>query len=213
MARSGVAACVLITLIAASSLSLRAQSRSVPQTDTVESARRASAALQRAERAHLWRVAAWGGANVLGGLALAWGTSRTRRSARWHFGAMSAGWGAVNVGIATAGLLAADAPAPTPSAVLAAERQFHDILLFNLGLNVAYAAVGGTMLGAGYRGVTNAGRWRGFGSALILQGAGLLVLDGVAFLASRTRLGDLLTETAAVSLHAAPSRVALTLQF
>jgi sulfite exporter TauE/SafE len=158
-------------------------------------------------------VAAWGGANVLGGLALAWGTSRAQRSARWHFGAMSAGWGAVNVGIATAGLLAADAPAPTPGAVLAAERQFHDILLFNLGLNVAYAAVGGTMLGAGYRGVTNAGRWRGFGSALILQGAGLLALDGIAFFASRTRLSTLLTETAALSLHAAPNRVALTLQF
>jgi hypothetical protein len=158
-------------------------------------------------------VAAWGGANVLGGLALAWGTSRSHRSARWHFGAMSAGWGAVNVGIATAGLLASSAPSPTPSAVLTAERQFHDILLFNLGLNVAYSAVGGTMLGAGYQDVSNAGRWRGFGTALLLQGAGLLVLDGIAFFASRARLADLLGSGADLAVQVRPSQVALTLQF
>jgi sulfite exporter TauE/SafE len=126
---------------------------------------------------------------------------------------MSAGWGAVNVGIATAGLLAADAPAPTPGSVLAAERQFHDILLFNLGLNVAYSAVGGTMLGAGYQGISNAGRWRGFGTALIVQGAGLLVLDGIAFFAARSRLADLLGPGTDLALRVRPSQVALTLQF
>lgn len=177
------------------------------------SAQQASSALQTAEQAHLWRVAAWGGANALGGLALAWGTSRSRQSARWHFGAMSAGWGVVNVGIATAGLLGSSAPPADLTAVLAAERQFHDILLFNLGLNVAYSAVGATMLGAGYRDVSNAGRWRGFGTSLVLQGAGLLMLDGIAFLASRTRLAGLLSQQADLSLHVQPSRVALALQF
>ncbi|MFO8098294.1 MAG: hypothetical protein R6T83_01590, partial [Salinibacter sp.] len=60
-----------------------------------------SADLHSAQRTHLWRVAAWGGANVLGGLALVGGSSRSGpTAARWNFGAMSAGWGAVNVGIA-----------------------------------------------------------------------------------------------------------------
>jgi hypothetical protein len=189
--------------------SLRAQS---PAPDAGPSSSSA-AALHQAEQTHLWRVAAWGGANALGGLALAWGANRSQRSARWHFGAMSAGWGAVNVGIATVGLLAAAPPSPTPGAVLAAERQFHDILLFNLGLNVAYSAVGGTMLGAGYQGVSNAGRWRGFGTALILQGAGLLVLDGIAFFASRARLHDLVGPNADLAVHVRPAQVALTLQF
>jgi sulfite exporter TauE/SafE len=124
---------------------------------------------------------------------------------------MTAGWGAVNVGIATAGLLATSPPAATPGAVLEAERQFHDILLFNLGLNVAYSAVGGTMLAAGYRDVAAAGRWRGFGTALVLQGAGLLVLDGLAFVASRARLADLLAPTGALSVHPLPTGVGLTI--
>jgi hypothetical protein len=183
------------------------------ESSSAPSVQDASTALEHAERAHLWRVAAWGGANALGGVALVWGTSRSRRSARWHFGAMSAGWGVVNVGIATAGLLGSAAPPPDLTAVLAAERQFHDILLFNLGLNVAYSAVGATMLGAGYRDVSNAERWRGFGTSLVLQGAGLLVLDGIAFFASRTRLADLLARQVDLSLHVQPSRVALALQF
>lgn len=171
-----------------------------------------SGQLQVARRAHLWRVAAWGGANALGGLALVWASSRSTRSARWHFGAMSAGWGVVNVGIA-AGLLASGSPPVEPNALLAAERQFHDVLLFNLGLNVAYSAVGAMMLGASYYGVNNVDRWRGFGASLILQGMGLLVLDGIAFWASRGRLASLLDAGVQLSVQAAPAGAALTLQF
>ena len=182
-----------------------------PRTDSLVQAE--SEQLQAARRAHLWRVAAWGGANALGGLALVWASSRSTRSARWHFGAMSAGWGVVNVGIATGGLLAPGPPPAEPGAVLAAERQFHDILLFNLGLNVAYSAVGATMLGASYYGVNNVDRWRGFGASLILQGMGLLVLDGIAFWASRGRLSSLLDAGVQLSVQAAPAGAALTLQF
>ena len=172
-----------------------------------------SAQLHEAERAHLWRVAAWGGANALGGLALMWASSRSDQSTRWHFGAMSAGWGVVNVGIGAGGLLASGPPPAEPGALLAAERQFHDILLFNLGLNVAYSAVGATMLGASYYGVDNLGRWRGFGASLILQGVGLLVLDSIAFWASRGRLASLLEAGVQLSVQAAPMGVALTLHF
>jgi hypothetical protein len=190
-------------------LSPRAQAQVSP-TSTIQEA---STALQEAKQGHLWRVAAWGGLNTLGGLALVWGTNRSQRSARWNFAAMSAGWGAVNVGIATVGLLTMSDPPTDAGALLTAERQFHDILLFNLGLNVAYSAVGGTMLGAGYRDVTNAGRWRGFGTSLILQGAGLLVLDGIVFFASRTRLAQLLAHQTDLTLNVSPSHVALTFQF
>ena len=166
-----------------------------------------------AETQHLWRVGVWGAANALGGLALVGATARSERTARWNFGAMSAGWGVVNVGIAAAGLLAGDAAVDTTlQAALGAERTFHDILLVNLGLNVGYAAVGGAMLAAGARNVDHAARWRGFGTSLILQGAGLLVLDGIAFLASRTRLGTLLDTAVQVSAHVHPTGAALTLQ-
>jgi hypothetical protein len=172
-----------------------------------------AAQLQAAKSDHLWRVAGWGGVNALGGLALAWASSRSNQATRWHFGAMSAGWGVVNVGIAAGGLLASGAPPTEPGAVLAAERQFHDILLLNLGLNVGYSVVGATMLGASYYGIDNVGRWRGFGTSLILQGVGLLVLDGIAFLASRGRLSSLLETGVELSVQAAPTGAALTLQF
>jgi len=172
-----------------------------------------SAQLGDAKQAHLWRVGAWGGVNALGGLALVWASSRSTQSTRWHFGAMSAGWGLVNIGIAAGGLLGSGAPPAEAGPLLAAERQFHDVLLLNLGLNVAYSAVGATMLGASHYGVDNVGRWRGFGTSLILQGAGLLVLDGIAFWASRGRLSSLLEAGVQLSMHPAPTGLALTLQF
>ena len=181
------------------------------QPDDVQ---RLSQQRQTAETRHLWRVGAWGAANALGGLALVAATARSERTARWNFGAMSAGWGVVNVGIATAGLLSGNAAAdPTLQAALGAERTFHDLLLVNLGLNVGYAAVGGALLAAGRRSVDHAARWRGFGTSLILQGAGLLVLDGIAFLASRARLGTLVDTAVQVSAHAGPTGAALTLHF
>ena len=170
-----------------------------------------SAELQAAKSDHLWRVAAWGSANALGGLALVWASSRSGSSTRWHFGAMSAGWGVVNVGIAAGGLLTSGPPPVEAGPLLAAERQFHDILLFNLGLNVAYSAVGGTMLAAGYNGIDKEARWRGFGTSLILQGVGLLVLDGIAYWASRGRLSSLLDAGVHVSLQAVPTGAVLTL--
>ncbi|PSQ97995.1 MAG: hypothetical protein BRD55_00590 [Bacteroidetes bacterium SW_9_63_38] len=169
--------------------------------------------MHTAQQSHLWRVGIWGGANAVGGLALVWASSRSGRPGRWNFGAMTAGWGIVNVGIAASGVITATPPPAEAAAVLDAERQFHNILLFNLGLNVAYSAVGGTMLAAGYRDVSKAARWRGFGSALVLQGAGLLVLDGIAFFASRTRLDTLLDPATAVTLQPLPTGVALTAHF
>lgn len=182
-----------------------------PRTDSLVQVH--SQQLQAAERAHLWRVAGWGGANALGGLALVWASSRSGTSTQWHFGAMSAGWGVVNVGIAAGGLLASSPPPTELGALVSAERQYHDVLLVNLGLNVAYSAVGATMLGASYYGIDNIGRWRGFGASLVLQGAGLLVLDGIAFFASRSRLSSLLDAGVQLSVQAAPTGAALTLQF
>ncbi len=167
-------------------------------------------AFYEAERAHLKRVAWWGGLNAAGGLALALASSRSSRRARWSFGVMSAGWGVVNVGIGLGALATSSVPPPAPEALLGAERGFHDLLLLNLGLNVGYAGVGGALLLAGYRDVRAAAAWRGYGSALILQGAGLLVLDGIAFLAARTRLADLLESATTVSAQLHPGGLGLT---
>lgn len=164
----------------------------------------------RAERNHLWRVAAWGSTNIAGGLALRFASDQTDTRA---FGFQSAAWGAVNVGIAAAGLLNARDRPTTWQNALSAERQYHDILLANLGLNVGYASVGTAMVVASAYDVDDAAAWRGHGSALILQGAGLLVLDAIAWVGSRGRIVDLIGMPGNLSARSLPVGGALTWRF
>ncbi len=164
----------------------------------------------RAERNHLWRVAAWGSANIVGGLALQQAADPTDTRA---FGFQSAVWGAVNVGIAAVGLInSRDRPTTWRNAI-DAERRYHDILLANLGLNVGYASVGTAMIVASAYDVDRAAAWRGHGSALILQGAGLLVLDAIAWLGSRGRIVDFLGMPGDLAARPLPVGGALTWRF
>lgn len=175
---------------------------------------RLSVALNDAQRDHLWRVAAWGSLNALGGLALMLGTQRSEQPGYWGFGAQSAAWGTVNIGIAAIGLLnTPEGGATSFAAALAAERNFHDILLLNMGLNVAYSSIGTVMVLASYQDVRNARAWRGHGTSLIMQGIGLFVLDGVALFASRSRLGSLLDMAGSISATALPSGIFVTVTF
>ena len=145
-----------------------------------------------AEAAHLWRVGAWGAANVAAGTAL-WQAS-DRDTGRRAFGVQSAAWGVINVGIAAVGLAAAgDAPAGGLAEALRAEGRLGDVLWVNMGLNAGYVAVGTTLYAVGARaGVARPEVWKGHGAAVVLQGVGLLVLDGVALAASHDRAGRLL---------------------
>jgi len=166
---------------------------------------------QASERRHLIRVLAWGGSNVLGGAAL---LASGRDDAVRGFGQQSALWGAVNVGIAAVGLLGGG---PPPDAAFGeavrAERRYHDILLANLGLNVGYMGVGTAMVVAAGEGVDRNDAWRGHGTALILQGMGLLVLDAISWVASRSRLGKLLSMPGDTSAAATPGGLGVTVRF
>ena len=123
----------------------------------------------------------------MGGAALAAGSEP---GSAWRgFGVQSAGWGAVNVGIAAWGLLrASPEPASTVAEALEDEDGWSHILLLNLGLNVGYAAVGTALVVVADHGVESGPEVRGHGASLIVQGLGLLALDGVAWAASRGRL-------------------------
>ena len=169
-----------------------------------------SADLSDAQRAHLWRVGAWGLANAVGGAALWLASDAEGSPGRRAFGLQSTAWGAVNTGIAVVGL-AGGAGEPTAGLAdaLGAENGYADVLLVNLGLNVGYAAVGATLWAVSGRGVSNPAAWRGHGIALVVQGAGLFVLDGIAYLGTRARLGTLVDLAASASLTAAPGGVAL----
>ena len=176
-------------------------------TATVEAL---SVELTEAQRAHLWRVGAWGAANAAAGSALIFLSDAEARPGRRAFGIQAAAWGAINVGIAVAGLAgSAGAPDSLWADALGAENTYADILLVNLGLNVGYMAVGGTLLAVAGRGVSTPDAWRGHGSALVVQGLGLLVLDGLAYIGTRARLGALVDLAGSTALVALPDGVGL----
>ncbi|TVR64077.1 MAG: hypothetical protein EA422_08045 [Gemmatimonadales bacterium] len=141
-----------------------------------------------AERAHLRRVGWWGATNLAAGVAL-WTLSPEEDRLRRAFGMQTAGWGAVNAAIAVGGLRwGGGDPPDSPGAALAAESRYAHILLVNLGLNVGYMGVGATLATVG-RGHGHWDERKGHGSAVVIQGLGLLALDLVAYMESRGRLG------------------------
>jgi hypothetical protein len=148
-------------------------------------------ALRRAERSHLLRVGAWGVSNALAGAALALSTGRDEDPFRHGLGVQTAGWGLVNTGIAAAGLAfgGRGEPPETAGRALAAESRWGQILVVNLGLNAGYMMAGGALLWAGgQEGVSRGEELRGHAAAVIVQGLGLFVLDGVAWLGHRERM-------------------------
>jgi hypothetical protein len=201
-----LAVAVVLSLLAGGKQA-RAQSDAPEATDRVQAI---SASHERAQRNHLWRVAAWGGANLALGAVLMGASDRSARPARFGYGLQSGIWGAVNLGIAGIGLRGGPgAPAGSLDPAIASVRGYHDVLLVNMGLNVAYAGVGATLLAAGYRDVRSAGAWRGHGAALIVQGAGLLVLDGIALWGARGRLAELFDLVGQATLSVGPASARL----
>ena len=128
------------------------------------------------ERAHLLRVALWGGASALVGtvllalLALRRARAGAESPLPWHFAIQTAAWGAVDLAIAllgARGLALRDHDAAT---------RLDRILWLNLGLDAGYVGVGVTLalcawlLGRRLGGV-------GAGIGVAVQGTALFVLD------------------------------------
>ena len=124
---------------------------------------------------------------VLGGWALAniavgsVAFYRTKGATK-YFSQMNVYWNIINIGIATAGFYGAKEALNKQLTLAQSIREQHQaeqILLFNAGLDVAYIA-GGFYLGQ--RGINkNSERLRGYGNAVILQGAFLMLFDSTMF--------------------------------
>jgi hypothetical protein len=128
--------------------------------------------LLAAERAHLLRLAIWGGASVLVGGALL-GLLRLRRersSLLEHFAIQTVAWGAVDLALALAGRQRLELRD------LAAATRLDRFLWLNIGLDAGYVMVGLTLLVVGWRVARRPGLV-GAGLGVIVQGAGLAVLD------------------------------------
>lgn len=113
-------------------------------------------ALRAALDGHLLRLTVWSVLSLVVGLAL------VRRDR--GFGIMTVGWALVNLAIVVGSRLGSG-PGPLGP--------FREFLAFNLGLNFGYIGVGVALA------VVGRGLARGAGVAVAVQGAALLVLDGV----------------------------------
>jgi hypothetical protein len=124
------------------------------------------------ERAHLLRLLAWGGMSVVAGTGLlAWLTLRRHDSALLRAFSVQAGlWGLAHLAIAGSRLWRlADRD-------LASAMYLDRVLWFGAGLDIGFILVGMTLAAAGW----TAGRRLGMvgaGIGVLVQGAGLLVLD------------------------------------
>jgi hypothetical protein len=128
------------------------------------------------ERTLARTTVAWGLLSAAVGLGVA---ARSRDPWRRSFGVQTAGWGAVDLGIAVLGLRLQDRRMrrlPDPYAAAAQEperRTLRRILLANAAADVGYVALGAVL-------ARNArARVSGAGVAIVVQGAFLLLHDSV----------------------------------
>jgi len=128
--------------------------------------------LLAAERAHLLRLAIWGGASItVGGALLGLLHLRRERTALLdHFAIQTVAWGVVDLVLALAGRQRLELRD------LTAATRLDRFLWLNIGLDAGYVMVGLTLLVVGWRVARRPGLV-GAGLAVIVQGTGLAVLD------------------------------------
>ena len=99
-----------------------------------------------------------------------------------YFNQMNVMWNVINLSLATAGYFGAKADLNQQLSLAQAihdEQKIERILLLNTGLDVGYVAAGLFLNERGLR--KSSERLQGYGKSLILQGAFLLMFDGVMF--------------------------------
>lgn len=124
------------------------------------------------ERAHLLRLAIWGGTCLLIGSALLalFRVRRHRSSLLEHFGIQTALWGAIDLALALLGLQRLELRD------LGSATRLDRFLWLNVGLDAGYVLVGFTLLVIGARVLRRPGLV-GAGLAVIVQGSALALLD------------------------------------
>jgi len=127
-------------------------------------------------RNSMWVLGSWGVANLAVGCI---GLRRAQGEDR-AFRQMNLAWGAVNLGLATAGWWTATHTDPATFDLYESVRQHHrlqKIFLFNAGLDLAYMTGGLWLKERAKTAVRRPERLRGFGRSLLIQGAFLFVFD------------------------------------
>ena len=126
-------------------------------------------------RQGMWILGSWAVLNLLVGTIRG---IQTRGQVQ-AFHQMNAYWNLVNLGIAGYGYWQASQVSLVVNfwEVLTAQQQIEKVLLFNAALDLGYMAVGFFLIEKGLR--SEKERWIGFGKSILLQGAFLLLFDGI----------------------------------
>lgn len=124
-------------------------------------------------------LAGWSAANLIySGIA----TGQTHGT-NLYFHQMNVMWGGINLGLAALGYLGIkNKDGMTLSQSLKQQSGVEKTYIFNLGLDAAYIASGFYLKERSRNpSVKNPQKYKGYGESIILQGAGLMLLDGVMF--------------------------------
>lgn len=136
-------------------------------------------------------LSTWGGANIAGSAV---GYALTNSYEEKQFYLMNGAWGLINLGIALPGAIASQKNSTSIYDMQKTQTKMEKIFLANAMLDVAYIAGGVALKQYGYNQteVRQQQRFNGFGNAVIIQGAGLLVFDSfMTILNNRNRKRNL----------------------
>lgn len=136
-------------------------------------------------------LSSWGGATIAGSAA---GYALTNSYEEKQFYLMNGAWGLINLGIALPGALASPKSSSSIHEMQKTQTKMEKIFLANAMLDVAYVAGGVALKQYGYNQteLKKQQQFNGFGNAVILQGAGLLIFDSfMTILNNRNRKRNL----------------------
>ena len=120
----------------------------------------------------------WSAANIIYSSIATGQTSGTAR----YFHQMNVMWGGINLGLAALGYLGTrNIDGLTMSQSLKQQAGIEKTYMFNAGLDIAYIASGLYLKERSKNASKNPQKLKGYGESIILQGAALLLLDGVMF--------------------------------
>ena len=123
-------------------------------------------------------LAGWSAANVIYSAIATGQTTGTTR----YFHQMNVMWGGINLGLAALGYLGTrNKDGMTLVQSLKQQAGIEKTYMLNAGLDVAYIASGFYLKERAKNNLKNRDKFKGYGESIILQGAALLLLDGVMF--------------------------------
>ncbi len=123
-------------------------------------------------------LGSWSAANLIySGIATGQTTGTTK-----YFHQMNVMWGGINLGLAALGYIGTGKK-DGMSLVQSLKKQagIEKTYMLNAGLDVAYIASGFYLKEKAKNDLKNRDKFKGYGESIILQGAALLLLDGVIF--------------------------------